>query len=212
MRRRDFTAALVLATTSDSFLRAAPSASGNHQWTSPFNGKSLDGWRTTGNASWTVEDGCLVGRQGGEQHDAAGDIFTVQQWAGFELECEWRMRFPGNSGLWFRVAGDHRKYGYQADVIDQPSHPNIYSGSLYCVGKAFIAENHDPTTVHRDGWNQLRVRAAGPSITIHMNKRQVIQINDATFPGPGSIGIQVHAGKEFAGMEVRLRNLRIRDI
>jgi hypothetical protein len=37
-----------------------------------------------------------------------------------------------------------------------------------------------------------------------------VDIRDGTFRGPGSIGIQIHKGKAFEGMEVRLRKLRIR--
>ena len=175
-------------------------------WETPFNGRNYDGWYTTGNASWTVEDHCLVGRQG--PNGAAGDLFSNAKWADFELECEWWMRFPGNSGIWFRVDGP--RTGYQADFIDQPSHPGVLSGSLYCMGKAFIAENRDASTVNRTGWNTLRIRAAGPEITIHQNGKRVVAVSDDRYPGPGSIGVQIHAGEAFNGMEARIRKLRIR--
>jgi hypothetical protein len=197
MRRREFA----------SLLLAAPLGA-QSGWKTPFDGRSLSGWHSTGKAVWSVEDQCLVGRQGA--NGEAGDLFSDEKWADFELECEWRMRFPGNSGLWFRV--DRARTGYQADFLDQASHPGVLSGSLYCMGKAFIAENRDATSVIKDGWNALRVRAAGPSITIQQNGKQIIQVSDSTFLKPGSIGLQVHAGKDFTGMEVRLRNLRIRSL
>jgi hypothetical protein len=181
-------------------LSAAP------KWEKPFDGKSLKGWKATGKAGWSAEDGCLVGRQG--PHGEAGDLFSEKEWSDFEMEAEWRMKWPGNSGLWFRVGGP--RSGYQADFLDQPSHPGVLSGSLYCMGKAFIAENRDASSVNRDGWNRLRIVARGPEITIWQNGIQTIQVKDSTFPGPGGIGLQVHAGKDFTGMEVRLRNLRIR--
>jgi hypothetical protein len=118
------------------------------------------------------------------------------------------MRYPGNSGVWFRVAGP--RTGYQADFLDQASHPGVLAGSLYCMGKAFIAENRDPATVNREGWNRLVIRAAGDHIVIRQNGKTVVDIRDGTFRGPGSIGIQIHKGKTFEGMEVRLRKLRIR--
>ena len=70
-------------------------------WSSPFDGKTLNGWKAEGAAAWNVEKGELVGRQG--PGGAGGDLFTVQQWRDFELEAEWTMHFPGNSGIWFRV-------------------------------------------------------------------------------------------------------------
>jgi len=167
---------------------------------------SLAGWRAEGRARWSVEGGELVGRQGPNGEE--GDLFSEAQYGDCELRCEWRMRYPGNSGVWFRVAGP--RTGYQADFLDQASHPGVLAGSLYCMGKAFIAENRDASTVNREGWNRLVIRAAGDHIVIRQNGKTVVDIRDGTFRGPGSIGIQIHKGKTFEGMEVRLRKLRIR--
>jgi hypothetical protein len=100
--------------------------------------------------------------------------------------------------------------GYQADFLDQPSHPGVLSGSLYCMGKAFIAENRRPETVRRDGWNHLAVRAKGDHLVVRLNGATVADVRDTAFPGPGSLGIQIHAGAAFAGMEVRMRRVRVR--
>lgn len=181
---------------------------GGQGWTSLFDGKTLSGWKAEGSADWSIQDGAIVGRQG--PGGTAGDLFTEGQWADFELEAEWWMRFPGNSGVWFRRTGP--KTGYQADFLDQPSHPGVLSGSLYCMGKAFIAENRDASSVNKNGWNKLRIRAAGDRITIEQNGKKVVEVRDGTFAGAGSIGIQVHAGKQFEGMEVRVRNLRLRPL
>ena len=183
-------------------------AAGAADWVPLVEGSSLKGWRTTGKADWKVEGGAIVGRQG--PGGAAGDIFSERQWADFELECEWKMRYPGNSGIWFRVGAP--RTGYQADFLDQSSHPGVLAGSLYCMGKAFIAENRDASTVKREDWNSLRVRAKGDHITIELNGRKVVDLRDTTFPGPGSVGIQIHAGKQFDGMEARVRKFRIRAI
>lgn len=186
-------------------LMAAPR---NGDWIRLLDGKTLRGWRAEGQAAWSVEEGAIVGRQG--PGGAAGDLFTERQWADFELEAEWRMRFLGNSGIWFRRAGPNT--GYQADILDQSSQPGVLSGSLYAMGKAFLAENRDPASVNKDGWNRIRILAAGDRIMIEQNGKKVVEVRDNTFPGAGSIGIQVHAGKEFDGMEVRVRNLRIRPL
>lgn len=175
-------------------------------WQNLIEGETLKGWRATGSALWKVEGGELIGRQG--PNGEAGDLFSERQWKDFELECEWRMRFPGNSGIWFRVGAP--RTGYQADFLDQPSHPGVLSGSLYCMGKAFIAENRDAQSVNRDGWNRLLIRAVGNQIRIEQNGRKVVEVTDSTFADAGSVGIQVHAGKQFDGMEVRVRKFRIR--
>lgn len=173
-----------------------------------FDGKTLRGWKAEGNATWLVENGELVGRQG--PGGAEGDLFTEAVWTDFELECEWRMKFPGNSGVWFRVAGP--RSGYQVDFLDQPSHPGVLSGSLYCMGKAFIAENRDAASVHKDGWNRMRLTVQGDRMVVVQNGTTVVDLRDGTFAGPGRVGIQIHKGKAFDGMEVRLRELRLRAI
>jgi hypothetical protein len=40
----------------------------------------------------------------------------------------------------------------------------------------------------------------------------VVDIHDATFPGAGRLGIQIHKGKAFDGMEVRLRSMKVREL
>jgi hypothetical protein len=120
------------------------------------------------------------------------------------------MKWPGNSGIWFRYVS--AQSSYQADILDPSDHSGVLSGSLYCTGKAFIAENRDAASVNRDGWNQMRIRAMGEELTIEQNGKRVVQTRDKTFPGPGSVGIQLHAGKSFEGMEIHVRKMRIRSL
>ena len=176
-------------------------------WVRPIGGDSLSGWKTVGNAAWSVQKGELIGRQG--PNGESGDLFSEAQWKDFELEAEWRMTFPGNSGVWFRYAGP--KTGCQADFIDnEPAFPGVLSGSVYCMGRQFVGANKDASTVRKNDWNKLRIRAVRDEIVVWLNGREVVRTKDDSQPGPGSIGVQVHAGKQFAGMEVRVRNLRIR--
>lgn len=189
------------------FPQAALAARG--KWISLCDGKTLNGWKPSGNAAWSVVGGEIVGKQG--PNGAAGDLFTEGQWSDFELQCEWKMKWPGNSGIWFRYRGPQS--AYQADILDEPkSYPGALSGSLYCMGKAFIAKNSDRSSVKMDGWNRLVVQAAGDHLVIVQNGKRVVDTHDKTFPGPGSIGIQAHPGKQFEGMEIRVRKLRLRPL
>ncbi|MCH7557010.1 MAG: DUF1080 domain-containing protein, partial [Planctomycetes bacterium] len=65
-----------------------------------FNGKDLNGWETSGNARWFVEDGNLVGTQGA--NNAPGDLFTTETYGDFLVILTYRAEWPCNSGLWFR--------------------------------------------------------------------------------------------------------------
>jgi hypothetical protein len=175
-------------------------------WQKLFDGKTLKGWKTEGGAVWSVQDGVIVGKQGPKGE--SGDLFTEAKWADFDVEAEWKMKFPGNSGLWFRYTAADA--AYQADFLEDPGHPDILSGSLYCMGKAFIAYNKDAKSLKRGEWNKIRVKATGDEIVIWSNGREVIRTHDGTFRAAGHIGIQVHAGGKLVGMEVRMRNIRIK--
>lgn len=188
---------------------AAALSASDTGWIPLFDGKTLSGWKATGDAEWRVADATIIGRQG--RNGAPGDLFTEAQWKDFEVEAEWRMTFPGNSGLWFRWAGP--KTGCQADFLEnEPAFSGVLSGSVYCMGQQFVGVNRDPATVRRDGWNRLRVRVVGEEITVVLNGKEVVRTRSSSQTGPGSIGIQVHPGKQFEGMEVRVRNLRLRPV
>ena len=58
----------------------------------------------------------------------------------------------------------------------------------------------------------MRLTVKGDRITVVQNGRTVVDVRDATFAGPGRVGIQIHKGKAFDGMEVRLREMRLRAI
>ena len=177
-------------------------------WISLFDGKTLDGWRAEGNAAWAVQDGAIVGRQGPD--NAAGDLYTRGEWADFELECEYKVAWPANSGIWFRRNADQP--GYQADILDEKDYPNTCSGSLYAMNTGFIAKNSDPATVNTDGWNMLRMSAVREEIVIALNGKTGVQTRDNRFPRPGSIGIQVHPGQVFGAMQIWVRNIRLRPV
>lgn len=175
-------------------------------WQSVTDGKTLNGWRPDGNAEWSVQNEAIVGRQG--RGAAGGSLYTIQQWGNFDLDLEFKVRWPANSGIWFRRTPSQS--GYQADILDQASYPNTFSGSLYAMGSGFVAKNTDAASVNREGWNRLRITAACESIVITMNDKTVIKTRDNRFFQPGSVGIEVHPGNQFQGMEISVRHVRIR--
>lgn len=175
-------------------------------WINLFDGKTLNGWEPSGKARWVVKDGVMVGRQG--EGGTAGDLFTTELFDSFEVQAEWSMNWPGNSGLWFKYQGPGT--GCQADILDEPAEAGILSGSIYCMGKRFIAENRDPSTVDKSGWNLLRLRVQHDGVHVWMNGKLVATATADVFPGPGRLGIQVHPGKQFEAMEIRVRNIRVR--
>jgi len=184
------------------------SALAAERWVSLFDGKSLAGWRAEGKAVWSAQGGAIVGRQG--PGNSPGDLYTKKEWADFELECEFMVVWPANSGVWFRRSA--AQPGYQADILDEKAYPDTFSGSLYAMGKGFIAKNSDPKSVRKDGWNRLRMSAIGEEIVIVLNGKTVVKARDNLFRKPGSIGIQVHPGEQYKSMEIRVRKIRLRPV
>jgi hypothetical protein len=171
-----------------------------------FNGRDLSGWKSSGGARWVVEDGCIVGTQG--KDNAPGDLFTQQEYDDFELHVTYRVKYPCNSGIWFRYQSE--KKTYQADILEYKK-PECYSGSLYCPGKLFLAMNTDKTIVDREGWNDMRVRAKGDHLLIWINGHKVADVHDDT-SDRGRIGFQVHPGDNFGPMRIVVSKISIEQL
>jgi hypothetical protein len=175
-------------------------------FTKLFNGKDLTGWETSGEATWTVEDGQLIGTQG--PNNAPGDLFTQASYDDFVLTMTYRTEWPCNSGVWFRYQSP--QVAYQADILEYKN-PVAYSGTLYCPGKMFLAINEDPDLVDRDGWNTIKVQAEGDHVQIWLNGRQVANVHDDT-TATGKIGFQVHPGAEFGPMKIVVKEMLIKEL
>ena len=171
-----------------------------------FNGKDLTGWKFEGSAVWEVRDGILVGRQGADH--GSGELLSTEEFANFELTVQFRMKWPGNSGVWYRYQSADK--AFQADILEYEN-PRALTGSLYCTGKMYIARNTDAKLVRRDDWNTIKVRAVGDRHTIWLNDVQVADVRDAT-SDRGRIGFQVHQGGEFAPMRVLIKEVKLRKL
>ncbi len=171
-----------------------------------FNGKNIEGWKPQGKALWEVKKGVLIGRQG--PNGEAGDLMTVASYDNFELAVTFRVKWPGNSGVWFRY--QEAKKSYQADILEHKD-PIAYSGSLYCPGKEFLTTNTNREFVDREGWNKLVIRAEGDHLVIHINGHQVADVRDDSF-AEGRIGLQVHQGDVFTGMQIMVKEFLIQPL
>jgi len=171
-----------------------------NDWTPLFNGKDLAGWTTKAPGKFKVDDGCLVGSQ---TDGKGGDLYTEKQFGDFELRFTYRVTWPANSGVWFRGR-------YQYDILKWKK-PVAFGGSLYCPGKMFITRNLDEKLENRDGWNEGQVFALGDHLILWLNGKKVGECHDKTH-AKGPIGIQVHPGGGFKGMEIRIRRIEIRPL
>jgi hypothetical protein len=76
-------------------------------YTSLFDGKTLNGWRTYQNKpadSWTVKDGILYCRGSAtDKSDRRADLITVDTFENFDLQMDWKIAPQGNSGILYMV-------------------------------------------------------------------------------------------------------------
>jgi len=189
------------------------------RFTPLFDGRTLDGWRTSGgrydgDARWTVEDGCLVGRSG--DNNAGGLIYTESPYTHFALDLDVKIAQPFDSGVFLRMLpreqGDLK--GVQITLDDVPGGE---IGAVYADG--FL--HHNKTARHHwnlDGWNHVEVRCTGFDfrLQVYLNGHF---ITDYTLPEgspgyaqDGSIGLQVHPGVGSASGEVLFRRIGIRPL
>ena len=90
------------------------------KWISLFNGKDLSGWTVRGKATWSVQDGVLMGIGG------MGHIYTDATCSDFEAKGMFRVTSQGatpNSGFYFRAnppADDVNGFprGYEAQICN----------------------------------------------------------------------------------------------
>jgi Domain of Unknown Function (DUF1080) len=186
-------------------------------WRPLFDGRTLDGWYPcNGTASFTVEDGAIVGRTvigSPNSFLCAKDTF-----GDFILEYEAKIESEMNSGVQIRGVSDAavrngRTHGYQVEI--DPS-DRAWTGGIYDEARrgwlhTLAGQEAARKAVRKGVWNRFRVEAIGTSIRTWLNGVECANIIDDLTPR-GLIALQVHSiGKDEskAGETVRFRNLRI---
>ncbi|MBI4556941.1 MAG: DUF1080 domain-containing protein [Candidatus Hydrogenedentes bacterium] len=203
---KETTAVLTGLIGTNAFAAEKKKDSDEAEWTPLFNGKDLTGWRAEGKAVWNVEDGYLVGVQG--PNAAPGDLFTEKDYGDFELRVTYKVRWPANSGVWFRYQAPDKSY--QADILEYKN-PVAYSGTIYCPGKMFLAVNPDPALEKKDDWNTLLIRAQGDHLVVTLNGVVTGDVHEGSYD-KGKIGFQVHPGDEFKDMKITVREVALRPL
>jgi type 1 glutamine amidotransferase len=195
----------------------------DEEWTSLFDGKTLNGWtQQNGTATYEVREGVIVGRS--VLGSPNSFLCTDKTYGDFELEFEVKCGAI-NSGVQIRslqddaIAKGHVQ-GPQVEIEHSPGQSGYIYGEAYSSSwRSPEPKSKDPkVNAHRifknDEWNHYRVRAKGPVIQTWINGQAVADLNDPEsyeqFPR-GMIGLQVHS-HTVADVEIEWRNLRIREI
>ncbi|TWU46541.1 3-keto-disaccharide hydrolase [Rubripirellula reticaptiva] len=191
-------------------------------WVTLFDGKSLDGWKSShDNTQFAITDEVIVGSSSSQTHF----LHTVETYGDFELELEVKLHDTDlNSGVQIRTMlnrentkGQSREsiHGPQVDLGKSPGR----SGHIFNQGNgAWITPEKDLTrndAMVNGRWNKLRVLAVGPRIQTWINDKPVADVTDneafAKYPS-GVIALQVHGVKNSPEKtrHVSFRSIRVR--
>lgn len=186
-------------------------------WVSLFNGKDLEGWeQRNGSAKYEVKDGAIVGTSVPDSPNSF--LCSKKDYGDFELEFEVMVDPELNSGVQIRSHSkpDYRNgrvHGYQVEIAQ-----NGFSGGIYDEarrGKFLNSEGPNDAIrnlIKKNEWNKYRVVCQGNRIQTWVNEVKVTDLTD-DMTQRGFIGLQVHGvGKRTDPLQVRWRNIRIREL
>jgi hypothetical protein len=99
-------------------------------YTSLFDGKTLNGWRTYQNKpadTWMVKDGLIYCKGSTtDKSDRRADLITVDTFENFDLQVDWKIAPQGNSGILYMVTeAEPTSYltGPEYQLIDDVNFP-----------------------------------------------------------------------------------------
>ena len=194
MKRLLITTALGLA-LAIAILPTSANAQGG-EWTTLFDGSSLDGWTVLGDANWEVADGAVSASSGG------GFLVSEQSYGDFELRLEYWVEEPANSGVFIRCADPQSvndRNCYEVNIYDTRPDQTYRTGGIVHLAA--------PSTVINSAghWNSYEITARGSRLIVVLNGTQTVDTTDEQFAS-GPFALQYGAGT------VRFRNVRIRPL
>jgi hypothetical protein len=182
---------------------SAPYLFAEAKWEPLFNGKDLSGWIANDPSKFKVDDGLLIGFQ---KDGKGADLRTTQEFDHFELKFRYKRTENGNSGIWFRQF-------YQFDLLDMM--PVTLSGAFYYpkCPTTFVWKNVDESLEKKNEWNEGQVYANRNRIIFwlngHMLGDETLDPSVHRISKSGTIGVQVHGGDAFRGMQVAFQKIDI---
>ena len=199
-------------------LNGGACGAGDDAWKVLFDGKTLAGWtehggRYDGDADWSVEDGAITGREAAGHK--GGLLYTVDAYQDFEFECDVKIEWPFDSGIFLRMVPEPGGKGAQVTIDYRPTGE---IAALYADG--FLLHNEGVIErFKKDAWNHFRVRCVGADMHIETWLNGELVVDYRLAPGTtgyaptGLIGIQVHGDSDSPpGTKVQFKNLRVKPI
>ena len=195
-------------------LLASPCAA---QWTDLLSDKTLSGWESIGDGSWTLRsDNVLIGQKNiSQKAENQAWFYTRKEYADFDLEFDWWLRLGGNSGISIRDKS-RAKWAITGnwDADKTPSHigyeiqlSNGYKDE-YLSGSVYHFDKAPDVITSPNEWNHMRIESRKSGITVFINDKQVSHYaGDPARSLTGPIGLQLHDRNTV----VMFRNLKIHE-
>ncbi len=166
------------------------------EWTTLFDGSSLDGWSMLGNANWELADGAVSATSG------SGFLVSEESYGDFELRLEFWVDEPANSGIFIRCSdpqGVNDRNSYEVNIYDTRADQTYRTGGIVHLAA--------PSSVINSGgqWNAYEITAQGSRLVVVLNGTQTVDTTDEQFAS-GPFALQYGAGT------VRFRNVRVRTL
>ena len=203
-------------------------------WKRPFDGMTLDGWEVRGGfAKYHVENREIVGTT--VEGSPNTFLCTKKQYSNFILEFEVKCDPALNSGVQIRShvykkdttlevwrRGQKRKvvrkaghvYGYQVEISSERtgSSGGVWDEARKSMWLYDIKKDPAASKAFKDNqWNKYRIACIGDSIKTWVNGVPCTDLRDPV-DQVGFIGLQVHSVRSEKPLEVRWRNIRIKEL
>ena len=161
-----------------------------------FDGTSLAGWRTSGDASWSVVEGNITASGSGD-----GYLYSEAEYGNFELSAEFWVDASTNSGIFIRCndrSNIHPDTCFELNIWDRHPQQEARTGAI--VFRVMPPLAHVDTV---DRWNTYEVAARGGSLVVRVNGEITATMDDAD-ASPGFIALQ-----HFGQGTVMFRNIQL---
>jgi len=164
------------------------------EWTTLFDGTSLDNWNKIGDANWEIKDGAVEASSGN------GFLVSPAKYRNFELRVEFWTDETANSGVFLRCSDPmtiNQDNAYEVNIFDK--RPDQTGRTAAIVGVAPPEAKIDAA----NQWNTFEIKADGSHLTVMMNGTRTVDVEDQKF-AEGPIGLQYAAGVvKFRKVEIR---------
>jgi hypothetical protein len=173
-------------------------ANAQTEFESLFDGTSLSGWTTIGEAAWSVADGAVSA-------DAGPAIFLVSNgsYRNFELRVEFWVSDDANSGVFIRCASRTEISAsacYEVNIYDTRPDPTYGTGAI--VNLAAVS----PMPKAGGRWNTMIIIAREDMFSVTLNGRKTVEAVRDGAHHDGPFALQRAAGT------VRFRKVEIRPL